>query len=72
MPVRSLGVTEGATILFVVVPLLVIDFGLMYVALTDLMRRERVRLFTKQGWITLIIFLAIIGSAFYLLYGREE
>lgn len=72
MPARSLGAAENATILFVMVPLLVIDLGLMYIALTDLMHRERVRLFTRQGWITLIIFLAIIGSAFYLLYGREE
>jgi len=66
--VRSLPWSELA----ILVPLLFLQLALMGTALTDLMRREHVRGFTKQVWILLIVMFGIVGPMMYLLYGREE
>jgi hypothetical protein len=52
------------------IPLLVIELGLMAFALVDLARRKVVK--GGQKWVLVIVLLGIIGPIFYLLVGREQ
>jgi hypothetical protein len=53
------------------IPLIVLQFGLMIFALLDLMRRERTK-GPKWLWAVVIILINIIGPVVYLVIGREE
>jgi heme/copper-type cytochrome/quinol oxidase subunit 4 len=53
-------------------PLIVIQLGLMVVALLDLRKRETVKGNSKALWAVLIIVLNIIGPVLYLMWGRER
>jgi hypothetical protein len=53
------------------IPVVLIELGLMIFALTDLIRRERTK-GPKWMWAILIILVQIIGPVVYLLAGREE
>jgi hypothetical protein len=56
-----------------VLPIVVIQLGLMVVALIDLEREERrVRGGNKVIWALIIVFLNVIGPILYLTVGREE
>ena len=55
-----------------VIPLVLIELGLMAFALNDLLRRERVKGGNKWLWGILIVFFGMIGPIAYLLLGREE
>jgi len=55
-----------------IIPLALIELGLMAFALRDLLRRERVRGGNKWLWGVLIVFFGMIGPIAYLLLGREE
>ena len=54
------------------IPLLVIELGLMVFALVDPARRQVVKGGQKWPWVLVIILLGIIGPIFYLLVGREQ
>ena len=54
------------------IPLLVIELGLMVFALVDLARRKVVKGGQKWPWVLVIVLLGIIGPIFYLLVGREQ
>jgi hypothetical protein len=54
------------------IPLLVIELGLMIFALVDLARRQVVKGGQKWPWVLVIVLLGIIGPVFYLLVGREQ
>jgi hypothetical protein len=54
------------------IPLLVIELGLMVFALVDLARRQAVKGGQKWPWVLVIVLLGIIGPIFYLLVGREQ
>jgi hypothetical protein len=54
------------------IPLFLIEIGLMIVALMDVVRRERVRGGNKVVWILVIVLISMIGPIVYLLFGREE
>ena len=54
------------------IPLLVIELGLMVFALVDLARRQVVKGGQKWPWVLVIVLLGIIGPIFYLLVGREQ
>ena len=54
------------------IPLLVIELGLMVFALIDLYRRQVVKGGQKWPWVLVIVLLGIIGPVFYLLVGREQ
>jgi hypothetical protein len=56
----------------VIIPLFLIQIGLMVVALVDVVRRERVRGGNKVVWLLVIILISMIGPIVYLLFGREE
>ena len=55
-----------------VIPLVLVQLGLVAFALYDLVRRERVRGDNKWVWGIIIVVVNIIGPILYLLLGREE
>ena len=52
-----------------VAPLILIELGLLFVALRDLLRR-RPPLWVL--WLVVVIFIQVIGPVLYLLIGRRE
>jgi len=60
-------------ILLLLAPIILIQLGLMIVALIDLERSERrVRGGNKLVWALVIVFVNIIGPIVYFVAGREE
>ncbi len=53
------------------IPVVVIQLGLMAFALVDLTRRERTR-GPKWVWALVIVFGELLGPIVYLVFGREE
>ncbi len=54
------------------IPLAVIELGLMAFALVDLIRRDVVKGGRKLPWGIVIVIFGIIGPIVYLLIGREQ
>ena len=62
-----------STLLLLIIPILVIQLGLLIWGLYDLTRSERkVKGDSKVLWALVIIFINIIGPIVYFLFGREE
>ena len=60
-------------IILLVMPILIIEIGLILFALRDLLRPERrVRGESKLMWGILIVFVGLLGPILYLVVGREE
>ena len=55
-----------------IVPLVLIELGLMAFALYDLVKRARVRGGNKILWGVVVVFVGIIGPILYLVFGRGE
>ncbi|HEX9902053.1 MAG TPA: PLD nuclease N-terminal domain-containing protein [Acidobacteriota bacterium] len=53
------------------IPIIIIELGLMIIALLDLVKRERTR-GPKWVWALVIIFINIFGPIAYLLFGRQD
>jgi hypothetical protein len=53
------------------IPILLLQLGLMLVALVDLARRERTR-GPKWLWVLVIVFVNLIGPIIYFVFGRDE
>lgn len=53
------------------IPLVVIQLGLMIAALIDLYKREATR-GPKWMWVVIVIFVNMIGPIVYFVVGREE
>ena len=53
------------------IPIILLQLGLMVFALVDLIRRERTK-GPKWAWTLVIIFVNLIGPVVYLVVGREE
>ena len=61
------------TFFAVLIPILVIQFGLLVWALYDLTRPARmVKGDSKVVWALIIIFVSFVGPILYFLVGREE
>ncbi len=54
------------------IPLILLELGLLVFALIDLIRRKQVRGDSKILWLIIIIFFQIIGPILYLILGRKE
>lgn len=54
------------------IPLALIQLGLMVFALVDLLKRPKVKGDNKWIWGAVIVFINIIGPIIYLVLGREE
>jgi len=65
--------TLAAPLFAIILPLIVIQVGLMVWALYDLTRPGRqVRGGSKVVWALIVIFVNLIGPVLYFLVGREE
>ena len=53
------------------IPLILIQLGLMIAALVDLIKREKTR-GPKWMWALIVIFVNMIGPIVYFVVGREE
>jgi len=53
------------------IPIIVIQLGLMIAALIDLIRRPKVK-GPKWMWVLIIMFVNFIGPIIYFIVGREE
>jgi hypothetical protein len=66
-------VSIDPTLVALLVPIIVIQLGLMIWALYDLTRSERrVKGGSKVVWALIIIFINLIGPILYFLAGRED
>ena len=53
------------------IPIVLLQLGLMVFSLVDLIRRERTK-GPKWVWALVIIFVNLVGPVVYLVVGREE
>jgi hypothetical protein len=53
------------------IPIIVLQLGLMIFALVDLVRREKTK-GPKWLWALIIVFVNLIGPILYFILGREE
>jgi len=53
------------------VPIILIELVLLVIALTDLLRRKKIR-GQKWAWALAILFIQIFGPIAYLIFGRQE
>jgi hypothetical protein len=60
------------TFLLLLIPVFLLEVGLLVWALVDVIRRERVRGGNKVVWILVIVLVSTIGPIIYLIFGREE
>jgi hypothetical protein len=59
-------------IIALVIPLVLIEVGLLAFALIDLVRRKKVRGGNKWVWGVIIVVVNFIGPILYFILGREE
>jgi hypothetical protein len=64
-------IEEIGPLLPFLIPVLVIQLGLVAAALLDLVKRERTR-GPKWMWVLIILFVNLIGPIIYFLVGRED
>ncbi|MCX5992447.1 MAG: PLDc N-terminal domain-containing protein [Chloroflexi bacterium] len=55
-----------------IIPLILVEIGLMAFALYDLVKRKRVKGGNKWVWGVIIVVVNIIGPILYFVIGREE
>ena len=68
----NLGSMELGQLLALLIPIVLLELGLLVWALLDVIRRERVRGGNKVVWILVIVLINIIGPIVYFIFGREE
>lgn len=54
------------------IPLIIVEFGLLIFALVDLLKREYYKTDTKIIWAIVIVIFGIIGPVIYFIFGRKE
>lgn len=64
-------ITELTKFIPFLIPVILLQLGLLVVALIDLVRREQTR-GPKWIWALVIIFVNLFGPIIYLLFGRKE
>jgi hypothetical protein len=63
---------DWVKLLPMLIPIALLQLGLLVWALLDVIRRERVRGGNKVVWILVIVLINIIGPIVYFIFGREE
>jgi hypothetical protein len=61
-----------AQLLPLLIPIILLELGLLVWALLDIIRRERVTGGNKVVWILVIVLVNTIGPIVYFLFGRKE
>jgi len=64
--------SDLAALIPLLIPLILLELGLMIAALIDLLRRERRTRGPKWVWGLLIVFFSIVGPLVYFFLGRED
>jgi hypothetical protein len=64
--------SDLAGLIPLLIPVILLELGLMIAALLDLLRRERRTKGPKWVWGLLIVFFSIVGPLVYFFLGREE
>ena len=54
------------------IPVILLELGLMVWALVDVAKRERVTGGNKVVWILVIVLINLIGPIIYFIFGRKE
>ncbi len=54
------------------IPIMLLQVGLMVAALMDVLKRPSTRLLSRNWWIVIILLVNIVGPVFYFIAGREE
>jgi glucose uptake protein GlcU len=69
----ALGSAVNTTLLLAIVPLVVIDLGIVIYCVVDLYKPDRrVRGDNKTVWLLVILLVSTLGWVAYLLVGRED
>ena len=69
----ALGSAINTTLLLALLPLVLIDLGMVIFCIVDLYKPERrVRGNNKTAWLIIIVFISTLGWLAYLLAGRED
>jgi len=63
---------DTGQLIVLIIPLALIEIGLLVFSLRDLIRRKKVKGDNKWVWGIVIVLVNIIGPILYLLFGREE
>jgi hypothetical protein len=63
---------ELAKLLPLLIPVIILEFGLLIWALLDVIKRQYVTGGNKVVWILVIVLVNIIGPIVYFLFGRKE
>lgn len=58
--------------ILLVIPLVLVQLGLMAYCLLDLLKREKFKHLPKWAWAVIIIFGELLGPIIYLLAGRSD
>lgn len=54
------------------VPLIILEFGLMIAAVVHVLRHPNYRIGNRALWLVIVIFIQIIGPIAYFVFGRED
>lgn len=68
----NLDSAEIIKLLPLLIPVALIELGLLVWALLDIIRRERVKGGNKVVWILVVVLFNIVGPIVYFIFGREE
>jgi len=73
IPVTEINLVVAEILKFLpfLIPLMIIEYGLMVFALVLLFKNEAAYL-PKWAWVLIIIFFSIIGSVVFLIVGRKK
>ncbi|MFW6256586.1 MAG: PLDc N-terminal domain-containing protein [Bacillota bacterium] len=62
----------GVNVFLLIIPLLLLQIGLLIFALLDLSKREHVLGGNKLIWVLIILFFQVLGPLVYFVIGRKE
>jgi hypothetical protein len=65
------GQLQLSNLLPLLIPIVILQLGLVIFAITDLVRRKRTK-GPKWVWALVILFVNIFGPIIYFIFGREE
>lgn len=54
------------------IPIAAIEFGLLIAGLVSVLRRKKVSLLPKWGWVLIIVLVNIVGPILYFILGRKD
>ena len=56
----------------VLIPLLIIQLGLLIAAVVHILKNDSYRLFNRAAWIVICVLINIVGPLVYFMFGRGD